>query len=136
MSDGVVRFCETVFLILVNFHRENGKDDSFSGDIDMENNKKGNIAIFNREVRSTLQNSTFIEDIYSNSDDGSDTDETVSRTQWDTLDESMANELSTLANCTLSNVNDTVDCDGIDDNDVEAKSNGFANDSVIVIDDD
>lgn len=100
----------------------------------MQNNKKGNIVIFNREIRSALQNSAFIEDIYSNSED----EENVSRNQWEQSDEMTANELSALVNFTSSNgnANATADYDDIDDNDAKSKSNEFANHSIIVIDDD
>lgn len=101
----------------------------------MNDNKKGNIVIFNREKRSALQNSTFIEDIYSNSDDEID-DENVSG--WERLEETLPNELSTLVNFTISNCNDTVDYDDIDDNELTNGSyavGALADDSVIVIDD-
>lgn len=108
----------------------------------MQNNKKGNIAIFNREKRSALQNSTFIEDIFSDSDAESDA-ENVSHTQWRTVDDSVPNELSTLASCSLSNGTDMADFEDAEDHDskngssdVKSEANGFADDSVIVIDDD
>lgn len=101
----------------------------------MQNNKKGNIAIFNRETQSVLQNSAFIEDVYSESDNEDAADD-VSHNQCEALDETMANDLSTLADCTVSNGNHTADYDGIDDNDADAKFKAFANGSVIVIDDD
>lgn len=104
----------------------------------MQNNKKGNIVIFNLEKRSALQNSTFIEDIYSNSDDESDV-ENVSRNQCERLDETIPNELSTLGNRTISIGNGSADYENVDDDGSDkAHSNSIelADDSVIVIDDD
>lgn len=110
----------------------------------MMNNKKGNIAIFNREKRSVLQNSTFIEDIFSDSDAENDT-ENVSHTQWKTADDTVPNELSTLAICSLSNGSDIADFEDAEDHDLkngssdvksESEANGSFDDSIIVIDDD
>lgn len=89
--------------------------------------------IFDLEKRSALRNSGFIED-------GNSDDENVSCSQWDRLDETMPNEFSILANFSG---NDTADYEDADDNDLtngstnaHSNSNGFADDSVIVIDDD
>lgn len=89
-----------------------------------------------------LQNSAFIEDVYSTSDDESEV-ENVSRNQWERLDETISNEVSSLGNRTVSIGNGSVNCENIDDNGIandsgnaHSKSNGSADDSVIVIDDD
>lgn len=135
----VSSLCQSIQFFHSKICRENGKGASFSGDIVMQHNKKGNFVIINREKRSALQNSAFIEDVYSDSDDDSEA-ENVSRNQWD---ETLPNDLSTLANFTLSNGNETAYCDAIDENDltngssvVNSESNALVDDSVIVIDDD
>lgn len=139
MSTVTIHFVERILILTTQkFRRANGKGASFRGDINMQNNKKGNIVIFNLEKRSALQNSTFIEDFYSNSDDEIDV-QNVSCNQCERLDETIPNEQSTLENRTISIGNGSAHYENVDDNvsdKAHSNSIGMADNSVIVIDDD